>query len=142
MPSIAVPAIGTLYKVSDGGGTPVFNTIPEVMDVNAPDIKFDLQDVTSHDSTGGYREFLPGLVDGESVTAPINWVPTNTIHIQIRVDALARTRRAQEITFPIVGTGNKVAFGAYFIGLAPQAKAGDPLKATVNAKVTGAPTWT
>jgi hypothetical protein len=138
--SIAKNSFGTLFKIGDGAGPEVFTTIPEVSDVNAPNVKTDLNDVTSHDSPGAFREFLPGLHDGETITAPYNWVPSNAIHVQLRVDAYASTLRNFKITFPDTAH-QTVSFAGYVIGTGNTAKMGDPLKGTVQVKVTGLPAW-
>lgn len=140
MASIAKNAIGSLLKVGDGGGTEAFTTVPEVSRLTAPNVRFDLNDVTSHDSTGGFREFLPGLADGENSTAETNWVPSNAVHKSLRVDAYAKTKRNFQIVFPD-SSDNTIAFATYIVGLPPVANAGEPLKATLTLKVTGQPTW-
>lgn len=142
MASIAVLAQGTLLKLESDTSAGTFATIPEVGKLTAPNQKFDLLDVTSHDSSGGFREYIPGLIDGENCTAEINFVPTNAVHIQCRTDGLDRTRKNFQIVFPGGGTGAQLAFGAYFVGFAPEASAGQILKETLTAKVTGLQTWT
>jgi predicted secreted protein len=141
--SIAKNAIGSLFQIGDGASPEVFTTIPEVIRIQAPNVRFDLHDVTSHDSTGGFREFLPGLADGENATAELNWVPSNTVHKSIRVDAYAKTLRNFKIVFAddTVGADNTIVFQAYIVNWPPVANAGEPFKATMTAKVTGQPTW-
>jgi hypothetical protein len=138
--SIALNATGTLLKIGDGAGPEVFTTIPEVMRVNCPDVKTDLNDVSSHDSSGGFREFLPGLKDGDQVTAEMNWKPSHAIHKQVRVDAYAATKRNFKIILP--DTADHVcAFSGYITGYPGQANVGEPLKNTLTVKVTGMPVW-
>jgi predicted secreted protein len=136
MPSIAKTGQGTLFKVTNGS----LVTIPEVMRVNAPNVKTELNDVTSHDSTGGFREFLPGQKDGETVSAEHNWVPSNVVHKQLRVDAYAATLKTFNIVFPDV-SDNTVAFTGYITEVNPTANVGEPMRATTTVKVTGQPTW-
>jgi predicted secreted protein len=134
--SIALNATGTLLKVNNSG----LVTVPEVMRVNCPDVKTDLNDVTSHDSTGGFREFLPGLKDGDQVTAEMNWKPSNAVHKQLRIDAYAAALKTFNIVLPDV-TDNTCAFSGYITGYPGQANVGEPLKNTLTIKVTGMPTW-
>lgn len=140
--SLAIIASGTLIKLSNNASSPVFTTIPESMKIGCPNCKFDLLDVTSHDSAGQFKQYIPGLSDGENVTDELNWVPTNTIHTQIRTDSYARTLDAWEIIFPGGGTGAQIAFNAYIVGIPPVADIGQVLRATITAKVTGLPVWT
>jgi predicted secreted protein len=139
--SKAKDATGTLLKVGDGVASEGFTTIPEVSKLTIPKIKFDLHDVTSHDSVGGFREFLPGLADGESVTAELNWDPTDTVHQGVRDDSLAKTKRNFKLIFPTVAPDNTCSFSGYFTDISITANVGEPIKATVTIKVTGQPVW-
>ncbi len=142
MATIAKLAQGTLFKIGDAASPEVFTTIPECYNLDVPDVRTELLDVTSHDSTGGFREYIAGLKDGEQVTAEINWVPTNTVHIGVRVDAYAATRRNFTQTFPVaVAAGDDVAFTGIIQQFKPTARAAEPLRATLAVKVTGMPVW-
>jgi hypothetical protein len=112
------------------------------MKIGCPNSKFDLLDTTSHDSVGGFKEYIPGLIDGENATAEMNFVPSNAVHIGLRIDALARTKDAFTIVFPGAGAGSNLAFGAYIVGWPPVADAGAVLRNTMTAKVTGLQVWT
>ena len=136
--SIAVIANGTLLKVDDGAGN--FTTVPEVARLSGPSIRFDLLDVTSHDSEGFFREFIPGLADGDRITADLHWRPSNAIHKQIRVDQYARTLRKFKIVFPDT-TDNTVDMDTYIEGMPPKADIGTPLMASLSLKITGEPDW-
>lgn len=136
--SIAVIANGTLLKVDDGAGN--YTTIPEVSRLSGPSIRFDLLDVTSHDSTGFFREFIPGLADGDRITAELNWRPSNAVQKQVRVDQYARTLRAFKIVFPDT-TDNTVDVDCYIEGMPPKADIGTPLTASLSLKITGEPIW-
>ena len=140
--SIAIVASGTLIKLASDSSATLFTTIPESIKIGCPNVKFDLLDVTSHDSSGWFKQFIPGLSDGENVTDEINFVPTNAIHIQLRTDAYARTLDSFEILFPGGGTGANIAFNAYIMSYPATADVGQVLRATMTAKVTGEPTWT
>ena len=47
--------------------------IAEINSINGPGMSRDTIDVTSLDSTGGYREFIGGFRDGGTVTLSINF---------------------------------------------------------------------
>lgn len=138
--SIAVTAHGTLFKVGDGASPEVFASILGVSRVNAPDVRTEFIDVTSHDSSGGFREFFPGLKDGETVTAEMLWKPSDTVHKSLRVDAYAATSRNWQEIFPDA-TDNQVNFTGYISGFPGQANAAEVLRNTLSVKVTGVPTW-
>ena len=139
--SLAISAQGTLFKIESSTSAATFLTVPEATKVSSPSIKFDLLDVTSHDSTGGFREYIPGFADGENATADLWFVPTNAVHTQLREDSYAKTKKNWEITFPGAGAGSEIDFTGYIVGLNPQADAGQILKETLTVKVTGQPTW-
>jgi len=142
MPTIAKVADGTLLKIGDAASPEVFTTVPEVTKLSGPAVKFDLLDVTSHDSTGFFREFIPGLADGDNVQASINWVPANVVHKGVRVDSYARTKRNFKIIFPPAGSDDTVDVAAYITNIEPNADIGTVLVASVTMKVTGQPVWT
>lgn len=141
MASIAKIANGTLLKVGDSASPEVYTTVPEVMRLGGPTIRFDLLDVTSHDTSGFFREYIPGLADGERITASLNWRPSNTVHKGIRIDSYARTLRNYRLVFPDT-TDNTVTMATYTESIAPKADIGTVLVADLSVKITGAPVWT
>ena len=141
MATIAKLANGTLLKIGDGGGSEVFTTVPEVQRPSGPSIRFDLLDVTSHDTSGFFREYIPGLADGERISASFNWRPSNTVHNGIRVDAYARTNRNFQIVFPDT-SNNTVKCSTYIESQFPRADVGVQMLMDMSLKITGQPVWT
>jgi len=74
------PSRGVILNVDMAGGTS-YATVGQVKDVNGPNIARGEIDVTDHDSEDGYREFLPGLVDGGDVSFDIGFDKTDTAQI-------------------------------------------------------------
>lgn len=142
MSTIAVSAQGTLFKIESDSSVGTFTTIPEMHKITSPGVKFDLLDATSHDSTGGFKEYVPGLADGENATGEYWIVYANALHTQLRVDSYAKTLKNFKLIFISGGTGSTIAFGAYIVGINSVADAGQLQKSTVTCKVTGQPTWT
>jgi hypothetical protein len=141
MSTIAVVANGTLLKHGDGSASPeVFTTVPEVTKLSGPAVKFDLLDATSHDSSGFFREFVPGLADGDDIAFDIHWKPSNAVHKALRVDSYARTFRNFKVVFPDA-TDNTVTVGSYVASIVPKADIGTILEASGSLKVTGLPAW-
>jgi len=65
-----IAALGTkLLK----GSTP----IAELTNISGPRLTVDQLEVTSHDSEGGYREYVPTLRTGGEVAIEGNFVPTD-----------------------------------------------------------------
>ena len=55
-----IVGVGTSFERYDTGGL-TFVPIAEVSSISGPGMSRDMLDSTSLDSTGGYREFTPGL---------------------------------------------------------------------------------
>lgn len=76
MPSNAFSGVGTTFSRSEtgssGGGTS-YSTIAEINSIDGPNMSRDTIDVTSLDSTGGYREFITSFRDGGEVTLEMNF---------------------------------------------------------------------
>lgn len=140
MTSIAKLSNGALLKVGDAASPEVFTTVPEVTKLSGPSVNFDLLDVSSHDTSGFFREFIPGFADGESIKASVNWRPSNTVHKNLRIDGYARTLRNMKIVFPD-STDNTVTMATYLKNFPPNADVGVQMTAQLEAKITGAPVW-
>lgn len=138
--SIAVIANGTLLKMGDGASPEVFTTVPEMMKLSGPAVKFDLLDVTSHDSSGFFREYIPGLADGDNIAGDMNWRPSNVVHIALRVNSYARTLTNFKMVFPD-SSDNTVDQSTYISNITPTADIGAVLRSALTLKVTGQPAW-
>lgn len=137
-------ALGTLLKRGDGGGPEVFTTIAEVTGITGPSLTTETIDVTSHESAGGFREFIAGLKDGGEVTFEINYIPDSASHDNtagLLKDYTDKTLRNFEIIWPDVSL-TKWSFKALITSFTPEAPAtgNDKLSASVTMKVSGAPT--
>ena len=75
MASLAWWAYGSALKIGDDGTTEVFTKIAEIIDIGGPNMSKDAIEVTNHDSTSGWREFIPGLRDGGEISVTANWLP-------------------------------------------------------------------
>ncbi len=75
------PSFGADLQWDPAGGT-VYVAIGQVKDISGPALARGDVDVTDHDSSLGYREFLPGLTDGGVVTFTIGFDDQNTAHLQ------------------------------------------------------------
>jgi hypothetical protein len=138
--SEAIIAHGTLLQHGDGVSSEAFTTVPEVTKLSGPSVKATLLDCTSHDSSDGFKEYLPGLLDGDNVTAEVNWRPSNTVHKALRVDSYAKTLRNFQVIYPD-DTDNTCAIATYITDIVPKSDAGVILTAALTLKVTGAPQW-
>jgi len=71
MASNAIAGVGTLFRRWDTSTG--WASIAEVNSITGPGMTRDFIDVTSLDSTGGYREFIAGFRDGGTVTLAMNF---------------------------------------------------------------------
>jgi predicted secreted protein len=80
MASNAWWAYGSEFKIGDDGTTESFTKVAEVVDISGPNMSRDAIEVTSQDSTSGWREFIPGMRDGGEVSVTANWIPVDLTH--------------------------------------------------------------
>lgn len=144
MTTAAVRAIGTLLQRGDGGGPENFTTVAEVVDISGPGMSVETIDTTSHESAGGWREYISGLADGGEVSFEINYIPDSASHdatAGLLQDFQGKTLRNWNLVFPDVSS-TTWAFSAFITGFEPTAPASgnDKLGASVTMKVTGQPT--
>ena len=78
---MANPSFGSALKMDPAGGT-VYVAIGQVQDIVGPNVTRGEIDVTTHDSSDGYREFIAGLANGGGVTFPIIFDSQNLKHLQ------------------------------------------------------------
>lgn len=75
--SNAVSGYGTLIELSDGGGTPVWTPIAEVVSITPNAKTRKIIEATHLSSPDGVREFIGGLVDNGEVDMVIHLIPTD-----------------------------------------------------------------
>lgn len=140
MSTIAKISNGTLVKVGDGAGSEAFTTVPEVKTFSGITVKFDLLDVTSHDSSGYFKEWIPGLSDGDMMSVGMNWRASNTVHKNLRLDNVATTKRNFKIVFPDSSDNNALC-ATYVMEVPQTADVGKEMTMAMRLKITGSPTW-
>jgi len=78
--SSAFWAYGSTIQLGDGASPEVFTSIAEITELMFLEMSKDKIEITSHSSTDGYREKMPGLRDAGKVDIKANWLPTNATH--------------------------------------------------------------
>ncbi|MCK9281385.1 MAG: phage tail tube protein [Melioribacteraceae bacterium] len=74
MASNAFSGVGTVFnRATADTSNPTFAAIAEINSISGPNLSRDTIDVTSLDSTGGYREFIPGFRDGGEISLDMNF---------------------------------------------------------------------
>jgi len=89
-------AYGTKFCL---GSTSTAQQIANLTGISGPSISVDTIDVTAHDSTGGYREFVAGLIDPGEITLEGNLVTAAAGNV-ILTELSARASTKATIIFP------------------------------------------
>lgn len=114
--------------------TNVWEAFAEVNDIGGPDISRDTIDVTSLDSTGGYREFIGGFRDGGEVTMGMNF--TNANMDKLKSDIEAAAVRNYKIVLPD-DDESIFSFSGLVTGIGVSVPMDDKVTADVTIKVSG-----
>jgi len=72
--SDAISGVGTVFNRANGtSSSPAFTAVAEVTSIGGPNLTRGVIDVTSLDSTDGYREFIGGFRDGGEIPLGMNF---------------------------------------------------------------------
>lgn len=127
MPSSAISGVGTLFnRWSDGGQ---WESLAEVNSISGPTMTRDFIDVTSLDSTGGYREFITGFRDAGTISLTMNF--TRATYDLMLADFESNDLRNYEIILP---DDDKTSFE--FSGLVTEVPLEIPTDDKITANVT------
>lgn len=127
----------TRFSIENAPGSGVFVELAEVYEVTPPNASVDQVDVTHYQSAGKTREFIPGLVDGGTVTVSMNFAPNSVTDQRIEGLKLAGTVLAMRVTFP---NGATATFPAGVQSYTKAIPVDDKMTATMEVKVAGAVT--
>lgn len=111
--------------------------------IDFPEDTVDEEDVTTLESPGRRKEFIPTLIDGGSFTVEMNYIPGSITDTLCRAAATTRDVRAWKIVIPDeAGVAERQISGSGYV----QSYKPDPLtaggakKATLTIRTTGAQT--
>jgi len=139
MSSNAFSGVGTEFKRGDGASNEQFTKIAEINSIGGPEKTRDTIDVTSLDSTGGYREFITSFRDAGEVTLEMNF--TRDGYMDLDDDFASDSSVNYQIVLP--DTGNTTLdFAAYVTSLGMAVPMDDKVTASVTLKITGEVTLT
>lgn len=116
-------------------------TVAELNSIGSPKLSLDTQDVTNHQSSDSYREYIGTLLDGGEVSIEGNFISSDTDgQIGLITDMNNRTIQSFVITFPTAITATWT-----FSALVTAFEIGDmlvegTLTFTATLKITGKPT--
>ena len=133
MASNAVAGVGTVFNRwdSDAGK---WDAIAEINSITGPIMSRDTIDVTSLDSTGGYREFITGFRDGGTVVLSMNF--TRTTYELMKTDFESNVAQNYQIDLPD-GENTSLDFEGLVTELPLTIPTDDKITADVTIKITG-----
>lgn len=137
MTTAALTTQGVELQLGDAGSPGNFVAIGEITDFSGPSGSKNVLDVTSLDSTGGYKEKAWGLKDWAQLTANIFYVPQDTQHTQIFDDFTTDTYRY----FQIVLTDSPATtyqFRGFVTALQLTVAVDNLVRGSVTIEITGA----
>ncbi len=135
-----IPSKGITFEHGGAAsGVASYTEIPQVKNVEIPGDQADEIDVTTHDSPGGRKEFINGLIDSPDFSLEIVYDPALTIHEALRA---AAGGEAQHFKATLAGaTANHIhEFDALVKGFSSPVPVDGALMANVTLKRTGADT--
>ena len=133
---MAFSGVGTQFRRWDGSST--WDAIAEVNSISGPTMSRDTIDVTSLDSSGGYREFIAGFRDPGTVQLTMNF--SDTTYDLMKADFDSETAGNYEILFPAAGNNYSFEFAGLVTELPVEITADDKVTSTVTIKISGAVT--
>lgn len=132
-------AFGTTLKRGGVGGT----AIAQVENISGPELSLDTEDVTTHDSTGGWEEHVGTILRSGEVTLDILYDPNHATHKNaaggLISDLVSRVSQTYALTFPS-SPAVSWSFSALVTAFSPESPVDGALRASVTMKVTGQPT--
>lgn len=137
MTTAAKTNYGTVLKVGDGGSPETFSVIGEIVSMDPPELVHEAVEVTNQ-SSGGWREFVPGgLKELSEFTVTVNF--TEDTITSLYTDVVSGTQRNYQIAFPDDGA-TTWAFAALVVSVKPlsvDAASPEALQAEVKFRPTG-----
>jgi predicted secreted protein len=134
-------AFGTQF-LRDSTGAGAYVAIASVADGDGPNISRESIDTTTHDSPGGWREFVKGLKDGGDANITLNYSPRQLTHKALRADLEEKELRSYRIVFlPGDVDQESVTFKAMITDLGHAWPVDDKLEQDVTFKISGPPVW-
>jgi len=136
MASSAVAGVGTViqrWNTSTGN----WDKLAEVNSISGPTMTRDFIDITSLDSTGGYREFITGFRDAGTVTLNMNF--TRTSYDLMKADFENDTAQNYEIVLSDT-VNTSFEFEGLVTEIPLEVPTDDKITVSVTIKLTGAVT--
>lgn len=129
-------AYGAEIRVFDTLDTLDYVAVAYVRDISGPSLTLDALDDTGHDSAGGAREFIGGLLDAGEVTLELHWDAANAAHDLLLTFMTSRREGVFQIEWPDATVDN---FRAFVTGFEPSAPVDGLLTASATLRLNSFP---
>ena len=138
----AISGVGAEFQLEDTPGGGVYSKVAEVISISGPELSAEQIEVTSLDSTGGYKEFIPGLLDGGTVSISFNYVDGNTNQeaLRTRVSTASQGALSYRVQLPDSPL-SYVTFDAIVESFSMSIESGSAITVECSVKISGAPVW-
>lgn len=120
---------------ADAAAAAITTKVAEVVNISGPNIEGEDIDVTSMDSTSGFREFIAGLVDGGEVSIDLVFGKAELALLYSYI----RDHNAYKVAF---SDGSTWHFNGYLKSIGNEAPHEDKISCTATIKVQNQPTFT
>ena len=117
--------------------------VAQVSNISGPGLSLDTEDVTSHDSPGGWEEVVGTILRSGEVTLDLVYDPALATHRNVAGGILGDLVGRASTTYSIVFPNPAMTawnFTAFCVGFEPGMPHDGALTASVTYKLTGAPT--
>jgi len=131
MASKAISGVGTIFRRWNGT---IWETISEINSISGPEKSRETIDVTSLDSTGGYKEFIASFRDGGNVVLKMNY--TRATYELMNDDYESDDLQNYEIVLPD-NENTTLEFTGLVTELPLDIQSGDKITADTTIKVSG-----
>jgi predicted secreted protein len=111
-------------------------TIGQVFNIQGPGATTETLDVSDHDTTDAWREFVASFIDGGELTAEIHYDPALASHRLLYALQHARSVDAWSVTFPDA-TAEVASFNALVTNVEPGAPSDGKLTCSLSLKISG-----
>jgi predicted secreted protein len=135
--SNAFAGVGAQLKRSETGSAPSYVAIAEINSFNLPEMSRETIDVTSLDSAGGYREFIPSFRDAGEVTFEANF--TLDGYDLMKDDFESALHRHYQIVLPDTGS-TTLEFIGFVTSLGGAVSTDDKVTMSTTIKISGSVT--
>lgn len=115
----------------------VLTPIAELTSITGLEVTADEIDVTSHDSTGGFREYVGGLRDAGSVSLEGNFIGDAS---QEALLTLLKSGEVAAMTIVFPDSAGTWTFEGFVTAFSTDAPMEDKVSFSATIKVTGVPT--